>query len=111
MPKTIKFHLDEHIPGAIADGLRCEGVDVTTTSEAGLIGASDEGHIDFARNEQRVIFTQDNDFLKHHHSGVNHSGIACCARGARTMGEIIQSLVFIWDALDPEDMENQVEFI
>ena len=51
MPKTIKFHLDEHIPGAIADGLRREGINVTTTSEAGLIGASDEDHINFARQK------------------------------------------------------------
>ncbi|MCZ6679875.1 MAG: DUF5615 family PIN-like protein [Candidatus Poribacteria bacterium] len=111
MPRTITFHLDEHIPRAIADGLRREGIDVTTTSEAELIGASDEEHLNFARREQRVIFTQDNDFLRWHHAGVNYAGIVYCARGARTIGDMIQSLIFMWDALDPEDMANQVEYI
>ena len=33
----IRFHLDENVSNAIADGLRQRGIDVTTTSEAGLI--------------------------------------------------------------------------
>jgi len=31
MPRTIRFHLDEHVPHAVADGLRIHGIDVTTT--------------------------------------------------------------------------------
>ena len=30
MPRTIRFHLDEHVPHAVADGLRRFGIDVTT---------------------------------------------------------------------------------
>ncbi len=33
MPRTIRFHLDEHCPHAIADGLRRFGIDVTTAAE------------------------------------------------------------------------------
>ncbi|MCH8293482.1 DUF5615 family PIN-like protein [Candidatus Poribacteria bacterium] len=110
MPQTIKFHLDENVHNAVANGLRRSGIDVTTTSEAGLIGASDEEHINFAREDQRVIFTQDRDFLRWHHASVSHAGIAYCARGVRTIGEITESLIFIWEVLDPEDMENRVEF-
>jgi hypothetical protein len=32
MPLSIKFHLDEHVSGAIAAGLRRRGIDVTTTN-------------------------------------------------------------------------------
>ena len=39
MPRTIRFHLDEHCDPAIAAGLRLHGVDVTTTPEAHLLGA------------------------------------------------------------------------
>lgn len=43
MPRTIRFHLDENCGNAIAEGLRRRGIDATTTHDAGLIGASDEG--------------------------------------------------------------------
>jgi hypothetical protein len=40
MPQTICFHLDENCTKAIAWGLRRHGIDVTTTPEAGLLGAT-----------------------------------------------------------------------
>jgi len=39
--------LDENVNGAIADGLRRRGLDVTTTPEEGLIGADDEEQLAF----------------------------------------------------------------
>jgi len=38
---SIRFLLDEHIPASLAAGLRRRKIDVTTTAEAGLIGAED----------------------------------------------------------------------
>jgi hypothetical protein len=38
----VPFHLDEHISGALAIALRHRGIDVTTTAEAGLVGAADQ---------------------------------------------------------------------
>jgi len=35
------FPLDEHVPPAIAEGLRRRGIDVITTSDAGLTGDAD----------------------------------------------------------------------
>lgn len=32
MPRAIRFHLDEHVAHAVADGLRRLGMDVTTTA-------------------------------------------------------------------------------
>jgi hypothetical protein len=42
MPRTIRFHLDEDCDPVIAIGLRRHAIDVTTTPEAGIIGATDE---------------------------------------------------------------------
>ena len=39
MTQKIRFHLDENVSNAIAEGLRRRGIDVTTTSETGLIAA------------------------------------------------------------------------
>lgn len=39
--EQIRFYLDEHIPSAVARGLRHRGVDVLTVQEAGRSGLSD----------------------------------------------------------------------
>lgn len=66
MSGPVKYYLDEHVHPAVADGLRRRGIDVLTTKEAKLLGATDETLIRFALNEGRVIFTQDDDFLRLH---------------------------------------------
>ena len=53
MPRTIRFHLDEHVDLAIADGLRCRGIDVTTTHEVKLLGQPDAAHLAFANGDDR----------------------------------------------------------
>jgi len=111
MPRTIRFHLDEHIDSVIAEGLRRRGVDVTTTIDAGLTGAPDQAQLDYIRAEQRVIFTQDADFLRLHAAGEPHPGIAYCHQQSRGIGEILQSLILIWEVLDPDDIRHRVEWL
>jgi hypothetical protein len=109
MPRTIRFHLDENCPRAVATGLRRRGIDVTTTLEAGLLEATDEQQDAYAFAQGRVIFTQDEDFLAWHASATSHAGIAYCKKDTRSMGEMIRGLVLIWDVYDQEEMENRVE--
>jgi predicted nuclease of predicted toxin-antitoxin system len=97
MAQTIRYPLDEHYATALAEGLRRRGINVTTTVEAGLPGATDQEHIAFALREGRVIFTEDEDYLVLHASGIPHAGIAYCHQGTRTIGEILRGLVLIWD--------------
>jgi hypothetical protein len=111
MARTIRFHLDENCTKAIALGLRRYGIDVTTTPQAKLLGAQDEEHAAFALLESRVIFTQDRDFLRINAAKVSHAGIAYCDQDARSIGEIIESLVLLWEIFEPEEMKDRVEFI
>jgi predicted nuclease of predicted toxin-antitoxin system len=111
MSDRIKFHLDENVSNAIADGLRRRGIDVTTTSEVGLISASDEEQVAFALSEKRVIFTQDDDFLRLHQAGISHYGITYCRQRSRTIGEIIKTLALIWQLVELDDIKGKVEFI
>jgi len=111
MARTIRFHLDENCAAAIAAGLRRRGIDVTTTPEAGLLGATDPEQVAYALPLSRVIFTQDGDFLGIHASGLPHPGIAYCPKDSRSIGEIIESLALIWELFEPEEMANRVEYL
>jgi hypothetical protein len=60
---VIRFHLDENVNHAIANGLRERGVDVTTSTDAQLIAAADEDQLFFATRDGRVLFTHEPIFL------------------------------------------------
>jgi predicted nuclease of predicted toxin-antitoxin system len=111
MSRTIRFHLDEHYDPSIAAGLRVHGVDVTTTPEAGLLHAEDEDHIAHAIHASRVVFTQDRDFLRLDAAGAQHQGIAFCSQNSRSIGQIIASLLLIWEVYEPDEIANRVELI
>jgi predicted nuclease of predicted toxin-antitoxin system len=111
MPRTIRFHLDENCPRALAMGLRRRGIDVTTTPEVGLPEATDEAQTAHVSSEGRVIFTQDEDFLTIHASGAPHPGIVYCKKDTRSVGDIIRGLTLIWEVYGPEEMAGRVEFI
>jgi len=107
----VRFHLDEHISMALGDALRHRGIDVTTTADAGLVGAADRDHLDFAASTGRVVVTQDVDFLRLHVEGVPHAGIAYCHQLSHSVGEMLRRLVLIHAVLSPEDMKNRVEYL
>ena len=110
-PEQIRFYLDENVANAVANGLRNRGIDVITTAEAGYMGRDDLDIMAFALQENRVIVTQDDDFLAHASAGVTHAGIAYCKPQTRSIKQIIQGLLLIHGVLSPEDMLNHIEFL
>lgn len=107
----LAFHLDEHMDHAIASGLRSRGIDVTTTTDAGLLGANDAEHLAFARAPQRVIVTSDPDYLAFASQSTEHAGIAFVPRGSRAIGYIVRQLCLLNDCLEPAEMAGKVEFL
>jgi predicted nuclease of predicted toxin-antitoxin system len=105
----IRFYFDQHIP--VADGLRRRGVDVLTAQEADRCGLPDLRQIEFAKSDQRIIVTFDDDFLVLAASGLPHSGIAFCRVTKYSIGELIHALLLLNDILDMSDMQNHIEFL
>jgi len=111
VPEALRFFLDQHVPAAVATGLRRRGVDAITAAEAGRCGFSDRDQLDGASAQRRVVVTFDDDFLMLAGSGVPHSGVAFAFATKYTVGQFIHVLLLVHDVLTPEDMQNHVEFL
>jgi predicted nuclease of predicted toxin-antitoxin system len=112
MADPIRFHLDESRSSrAIAMALRRNGIDVTTTQEVGLTGADDDAQPAFAAAHQRVLFTQDDDYLRLHSKGSQHAGIVYAHQTEHSVGEIIDFLILVWSVYKPVEICNRVEYV
>lgn len=111
MPERIRFHLDEHVDPIIAQALRQHGIEVSTTIEAGLRMASDAAQLAYTHQTGRVMVTHDADFLRLASEGADHSGIAYCQKSARSLGEIIRTLILIHEVLSPDEIVGRVEYL
>lgn len=110
MAEPIRFYLDEHVPSAVAQGVRRRGGDVVTVQEAGLRGAADDEQLAYAARSGRALVTQDTDFLRMHAAGGSHRGIIYAAPHL-SVGEIIHGLLLVRDLLMTEDMADHLEFL
>ena len=110
MGQPVKFYIDECVARAVIRGLRQRGADVLTVAEAGLLGATDDVHLARAVAENRVVFTQDQDFLRLHAAGATHVGIAY-ARQEMAVGDVIRGLMLIQQVLDAEEMHGHLEYL
>ncbi len=106
----IRYYTDEHVARAVIRGLRQRGVDVLTVREANKLGADDKEHLAFSLIENRVIFTQDDDFLRLASSDIEHAGIVYTPQHT-PLGEIIQRLMLIYQVLEAEEMIGNVEYL
>jgi len=106
----MQFLLDEHMPRAIADGLRRRGVDVRTISEAGLRSAADEEILVWAAAHRYVLVTSDSDFLRLHRQ-VDHNGIVWCNARGRSVRRVIDYLVLMSAIIDPDELCGTGEYI
>ncbi|MCH8828021.1 MAG: DUF5615 family PIN-like protein [Planctomycetes bacterium] len=107
----IRYHLDEGIPNAVVNGLRQRGIDAVSAADADLLAATDEEHIAYAIENQRVLFCCDDDFLRLASAGVVHAGIVYCHQRDRTIGQIVMGLVALWRDKTAEEMKRQIHFL
>ena len=111
---TLKIYIDESVPVAVAIGLRRRGVDAWSARDAGQLGIDDETQLEYARREQAVVFTHDDDFLKlvHEVQGIEeHWGVIYVHAQKLGVGECIRRLLDYALLLEAEDMRNRVEFL
>ncbi|MCR4292030.1 MAG: DUF5615 family PIN-like protein [Candidatus Kuenenia sp.] len=68
------FYTNESVNVAVAEGLKRRGVKVVSARDAGNLGLTDKEQLDYARRNNFVIVTHDDDFLsiamKFEHKGI-----------------------------------------
>ncbi|MBI4557872.1 MAG: DUF5615 family PIN-like protein [Candidatus Hydrogenedentes bacterium] len=111
MADEVRFYLDEHIPNAVAQGLRRRRIDVLTTFEARRGGSPDKDQMRFAARQGWIIVTGDADYLAAAALGESHAGIVFLTEHAHSVGRIVSHLTLIHDQLTAVDMTNRVEFL
>ena len=112
---SVAFYLDHHIDSAIRDGLRRRGVDVLTVHEDERSTASDDEILERAGELNRVVFTQDSDFLvlanSWQEANREFNGVIYVHQTNITVGRAIDDLLLIAEVCDSKDLWNRVEFI
>jgi hypothetical protein len=107
----IRFHLDENIHGGVARGLSRRGIDVTTSKETGLLGASDQTQLEFASSAGRVLVTHDADHLAAATGGLHHCGIAYRHAEKCSVGDMVHALAELWRTQRAAEMVDRIVFL
>jgi len=109
---SLKLYMDVHVPQSVTNGLNLVGVDVLTSQEDRTTTFPDSRLLNRATALQRVLFSQDRDFLteasKRQRSGANFAGLIYLYQEQMIVGQCIEDLELICKAYDPKDILKSV---
>ena len=111
---SISFYMDHHVPRAISLGLKNRGIDVLTAFQDHAHEMEDPALLDRATELGRVLFTQDEDFLREgtrrQAAGIPFKGIVF-GEQELSIGVCVRDLELMAKAGQPSDFENRVEYL
>jgi hypothetical protein len=112
---SLRLYLDHHVPRAIANGLRLQGVNVLAAFEDGTSKLDDLALLDRATALGRVLFTQDDDLLveavRRQQTGMTFHGVVYAHQLWVSIGQCIRDLEVIAKVGSDEDVIDQVLFL
>lgn len=112
---SVAVYADVHVPFAVASGLRLRGVDILTAQDDGTIHLADPDLLDRATALNRILLTQDKDFLAEaaarQRTGLAFAGIVYAPQVRLTIGKIVQDVELIAKVFDPPDVANAVIYL
>lgn len=104
--------MDENVNRAITVGLRQRGIDVLTVQEDGRSGDPDNQILTRSTELGRVLFSQDDDLLRHaterQRRGLSFGGVIYAHQLAITIGECVRDLELIAEATEPQELTDTV---
>ena len=111
------LYLDEDSQSdALIAALRSRGVDLLTTSEAGMVGRTDDDQLRFAASVNRVIITSNiADFARLHaqwlKEGLGHNGLILVHQQKWGPGELARRIIRLLSDPPGKDMRDGIEFL
>jgi hypothetical protein len=112
---SISFYFDHNIDSAILDGLRSRGVNVLSAREDLHDRAGDRVILRRSTELNRLLFTNDTDFLRiaaeMQAADQAFCGIAFASQRGTVVGKIIDDLELISSALELSDLNSQVVYL
>ena len=113
---SIALYMDENVPLPITNGLRQRDVNVLRTQEDNHQNTPDPIIIeDRATALQRVVFTQDEDFLaianSRQQEEVNFAGVIYAHQQNVIFGDCIRDWEIVAKVSEPEDLVNRVQYL
>lgn len=113
----IRLYLDEDaMDDNLVSALRLRGMDVTTVRDERRQAQTDEQQLNFAANQDRVIYSfNQKDYAVLHvkflEQGQSHAGIIIAQKDRYSIGEQMRRLVRLADALSVEEMKDRIEYL
>ena len=112
---SLALYMDHHVHSAVTDGLRRRGVTVLTAAEDGATKFEDERLLRRATELGLVLFSQDSDLLTlaamFQRQGIEFAGLFYVHQLRLSVGQVIEDLEIAAKALNPEEIENRIEFL
>ena len=101
---------------ALVRALQARGVDVATALTENMIERSDSNHLEYATQQDRVLFSFNvGDFYRLHTEylaqGKSHTGIILSPQQRYSVGELMRRLLKLIATKSAEDMKDAVEFL
>lgn len=97
------LYCDESIWIPVVEGLRRRGWAVRTARGEGRLSRSDRDHLAHAVDNDWILFTFDNDFLRLvEGEGLEHAGIVYTDQAGMKVGDVVRAVDTFLEGLDPE---------
>jgi Domain of unknown function (DUF5615) len=112
---ALTLYMDVHIPAAITDGLRRNGLDVVTSQEDQTRTASDDDLLARASSLGRLLFSYDEDFLglsaAWQRAGKHFPGILHASQTGMSIGRTITDISLIAEVCSAKEVADRVIYL
>jgi predicted nuclease of predicted toxin-antitoxin system len=113
MPLTL--YMDVHVPMSVTESLRRRGLDILTSQDDGTATQDDEDLLARATQLGRVLFSQDQDFLRiaaeRQREGRPFAGVLFAAQQGVSLGRLADDLELLLTCCEPEELRDRVTYL
>jgi Domain of unknown function (DUF5615) len=114
-----KIHLyidEDSMDEDFVQALRARNINVLTVADAGMLHKSDEEQLDWAKHNNRVLFSfNTRDFYRLHttliEQGSSHGGMILAPQQRYSIGDLMRGVLKLINSKPAAEMQGQVEFL